>query len=136
MYLINDGGETDPIDQIVKINQSDLVDKVTLIHNSTSLGLEVASNCGFKIANEEYLVVHDDDDSWHPDFLKETVNFLSTSECAVAVLTNCTVIHEEIHNDIVKRISSSDWWYWKDTIDISMLLKGRVTPPILSLIHI
>ncbi|KES10007.1 putative glycosyltransferase [Snodgrassella alvi SCGC AB-598-O02] len=135
LYLINDGGETDPIDQIVKINQSDLVDKLTLIHNSTSLGLEAASNCGFKIANEEYLVVHDDDDSWHPDFLKETVNFLSTSECAVAVLTNCTVIHEEIHNDIVKRISSSDWWYWKDTIDISMLLKGRVTPPISLLIR-
>lgn len=135
IYLINDGGDSLPVDELVELNKGDLYNNITVIHNPQSLGMEAASNCGFRLATEEFLVVHDDDDSWHPDFLLETVKFLQNNTNAVAVITNCIVIHEEIQNDIVKQLKTFEWGYWKDNIDITYLLKGNITPPICLLIR-
>lgn len=135
LYLINDGGEAQPIEEIVKLNQTDLQNKITIIHNPDSLGMEAASNCGFRLATEEFLVVHDDDDSWHPKFLLETTRFLQSNSKAVAVITNCMVIHEEIKDNTVKQLHVYEWGYWHDHIDILNLIRGNVTPPICLLIR-
>lgn len=135
LYLINDGGNVESVENLVANNSSYLDNKITIIHNSRSLGMEAASNCGFNIATEQFLVVHDDDDSWHPDFLMETVNYLRLNKNAVAVLTNCIVVHEEIKSDTIQELCHFDWSHWNDTIDIKMLLKGNITPPICLLIR-
>ncbi|WP_239326544.1 glycosyltransferase family 2 protein [Snodgrassella gandavensis] len=135
LYLINDGGDAQPVNQLIELNFIDLNHKITIIHNTHSLGMEAASNCGFNIANQEYLVVHDDDDAWHPDFLKETVTFLNTEQQAVAVLTNCTIINEEIQEDQSTQLSTIQWPIWHDQIDITTLIRNNVSPPICLLIR-
>lgn len=135
LYLINDGGDIEIVDEVVEYNSNYLMNKITIIHNSNSLGMEAASNCGFNIAIEEFVVVHDDDDSWNPNFLEETVNYLNTNKNAVAVLTKCKVIHETIIDDTVKELCTFDWPYWNDFVDIRTLLKGNISPPICLLIR-
>lgn len=135
LYLINDGGDANEVNELVEINLPYLKDKITVIHNSTSLGMEAASNCGFDIATEEFMVVHDDDDSWHYNFLQETVNHLNSNQNAVAVVTKCLVIYEEINVDTVKQLRTEDWSHWQQTIDIGYLLRQNITPPICLLIR-
>lgn len=135
LYLINDGGDIESVNKLVDYNLAYLQDKITVIHNTASLGMEAASNCGFDIATEEYVVIHDDDDSWHPNFLKETVNYLNLNLHAVAVLTNCIIVHEEIIADTVKQLCTFDWPFWQNTIDINSLIKSNISPPICLLIR-
>lgn len=135
LYIVNDGGDAEVVNNLIEYNLPYLKDKITIIHNSSSLGMEAASNCGFDIANEEYLVIHDDDDSWHHNFLLDTVNYLNSNPAAVAVVTNCLVIHEEIHGDVVKQTHVENWPHWQNTIDISFLIRHNFTPPISLLIR-
>ncbi|OTP87433.1 hypothetical protein B6D12_11820 [Gilliamella apicola] len=130
LYLINDGGEIKPVEDLVSSYQPYFDGRLTLIHNDKSLGMEAASNKGFELANEEFLVVHDDDDSWTPQFLIKTTHFLRENIQAVAVITNCIVIHEEIKNNCVQETARFDWGYWCDNVDITTLIKGNITPPI------
>ncbi|WP_416191930.1 glycosyltransferase family 2 protein [Neisseria sp. CCUG12390] len=135
LYIVNDGGDKHAVDNLVDVYADQFGDKITVIHNEKSLGMEAASNCAFHLANEEFMVIHDDDDSWHPDFLLETVAFLKKNQNAVGVITNCLVIHEEIHQDTVKELAVFEWGYWKDLIDIENLIQGNVAPPICLLIR-
>lgn len=135
LYIVNDGGNQQDVDNLVENYQEILNDRITVIHNPKSLGMESASNCAFNIAYQEFMVIHDDDDSWHPDFLSETVSFLKKDTQAVAVITNCFVVHEEIQGETVKELAIFDWSCWKDFIDIHYLLQSNVAPPICMLIR-
>lgn len=135
LYIVNDGGDPKDVEDLVDVYSHNLQQRITIIHNPTSLGMEAASNCAFQIAHEEFLVVHDDDDSWHPEFLQETVQFLQLDKSAVAVICNCQVVHEEINNDTVKELAIFDWGYWKEFVDINTLIKGNIAPPICLLIR-
>jgi glycosyltransferase involved in cell wall biosynthesis len=44
--------------------------------------MEAASNAGIAACDSDYIVIHDDDDSWCPDFLERTVAFLDGPEGA------------------------------------------------------
>lgn len=135
LYLINDGGDKKTVEDLVDIYAPSFDGRITLLHNEKSLGMEAASNKGFELATEEFVIVHDDDDSWTPQFLQKTTLFLKENKHAVAVITNCIVIHEEISNNCVQETARYEWGYWRDDVDISILLKGNITPPICLLIR-
>ena len=135
LYVVNDGGDVATVEKLLDTYRDLFGERLTVIHNPQSLGMEAASNCAFERANEEFLVIHDDDDSWHPDFLQETVAFLQKNRDAVAVLTNCVVIHEEIKQDTVRQLNVLEWGYWRDHADAVRLIKGNITPPICLLIR-
>jgi glycosyltransferase involved in cell wall biosynthesis len=50
--------------------------ELRVLHHAHSKGMEAASNAGIHASTGEFVVIHDDDDSWHPDFLRETVDYL------------------------------------------------------------
>src|SRR5699024_9188192 len=76
LYLVNDGGDRDPIERLIEQYHSAFKGRITVKHHEHSLGMEAASNAGLKGAEGEYVIIHDDDDSWKPDFLATTVAFL------------------------------------------------------------
>lgn len=62
--VVNDGGSP------VRVNAH------KLIEYPVSKGMEAASNIGLAVADRKYIVIHDDDDSWHPKFLETMLNAL------------------------------------------------------------
>jgi glycosyltransferase involved in cell wall biosynthesis len=50
--------------------------RLIVIDNKTSRGMEAASNLGIARVTSEFIAIHDDDDSWEPDFLRRTVEYL------------------------------------------------------------
>lgn len=132
LYLINDGGSLASVDKLVSAHARVFDGRIKVIHNPVSMGMEAASNCAASILKEDYVIVHDDDDSWHPDFLEQTVAFLEKEENISygAVYTNCLVIREVIEGDRVKETSREEWGFFKQFIDGRDILRENSMPPI------
>ncbi|MEK7396566.1 MAG: hypothetical protein AAB116_06480, partial [Candidatus Poribacteria bacterium] len=63
-------------------------------------------------ATGNLFTIHDDDDTWHPDFLKECVSFLSdpsNSSQFGGVVTHASLIRERIDGDDVVILSEEDF---------------------------
>ncbi|WP_052360353.1 glycosyltransferase family 2 protein [Solidesulfovibrio alcoholivorans] len=105
LVIVNDGGDSAPIEKLLEQRRNRLQGRFLLINNPKSTGMENASNAGVTHSASEFLVVHDDDDSWTPRFLERCVNHLDSVSPEVAgVVTQATVIIEEIAgNEVVER---------------------------------
>lgn len=105
--IINDGGEAKVVDDIIKKNTISQ-GRIKVIHNEKSSGMEAASNLAIKSVDSEYVAIHDDDDSWHPDFLKLTTEHLQTTG-AMGVVAATDRIIEEVSGNSIKRLSRERW---------------------------
>jgi len=76
--------------------------RLKIIHNPNSLGMEAASNIGIASCDSTYIVVLDDDDTWHNDMLQNVSDHflkLSHIDSLAGVMTQVTYIHEKVVND-------------------------------------
>lgn len=138
LSLVNDGGDPAPVDHLVAIHQANFNGRITVKHHPQNLGMEAASNAALTNVNDgDYFIVHDDDDTWRPTFLEETVAFLEDHENSrfAAVAARCEIINERIENDRVIEIEIAPWGYWKERIDFVDMLSTNSIPPICLLIR-
>jgi glycosyltransferase involved in cell wall biosynthesis len=103
--IVNDGGDSASIDQLVVQFRDRYKGRLTVLHNERSLGMEAASNLGIAASRSKYIVIHDDDDTWLPGFLSRCVE--EYQQCAFpsvkGVVTHTTQIVEKIvGNQIVE----------------------------------
>lgn len=87
--IVNDGGDSSEVDNLVAIQDDEVKSRIRVFHR------EAASNAPDTIFNEsidrvdsEYVAIHDSDDTWHPDFLKLTVEMLDGGARGVVVRTD------------------------------------------------
>ncbi len=134
--VVNDGGDLDGLFYILK-NSAVPLHKIVLCSNEKSVGMEAASNIGIKASSSEYIVIHDDDDSWQPNFLQKTVDFLESKSGKKygGVITHSVYISEEIAGN--KVIEWGRWPYqdWVQHIQLSELIVENFFPPIAFLFH-
>lgn len=107
--IINDAGDPAPIDALLERHKGLVADRVKVIHNTKSNGMEAATNKAIQSIKSTYLAVHDDDDTWHPEFLERTVKLLDESgETGVVVKTN-KITEEVIDGKQVKILKTEPW---------------------------
>ena len=131
LIIVNDAGAKEPVEAIVKQHKSEN-QNIRIIHRERSTGMEAASNCGIRASSGKYLVIHDDDDSWDPDFLKESVSYLeSIKEADVqGVVAHSTQVNEVISNDSIKITHRQSYNSWLWAVSISSMSMGNLFPPI------
>lgn len=102
LVVVNDGGDEATVDGIVADHTAALAGRITVIHNEEPRGAEAASNQAIRASSSPFICIHDDDDTWHPDFLGRTVAYLEgSSDAGVAVRTE--IVWEEVKGqDIVE----------------------------------
>ena len=66
--IVNDGGDPISVQGLVSLSSSEYRGRVRLIHKPQSLGMQNASNVAITATESEFIVIHDDDDSWASDF--------------------------------------------------------------------
>jgi glycosyltransferase involved in cell wall biosynthesis len=54
LVVVNDGGEPDPVDALVKEREKAFAGRVQVIHHPKSHGMEAASNAGLNALNREW----------------------------------------------------------------------------------
>ena len=74
--VVNDGGSKHDVERVTHDFRNRSDNDVVVIHNEASVGMEAASNIGIASCNSDYIVIHDDDDSWEPGFLTNCLQFL------------------------------------------------------------
>ena len=127
--LINDAGAKEYVDEQAEIAKSNGVD-VKVIHRKKSLGMEAASNNGITVSDSEYIVIHDDDDSWKPEFLEKTVAFLDSKPHYLAVATHSTRVNETIKGGVVRIKDTRPYNSSLQCVHIVEMAKCNRIPPI------
>ena len=130
--IVNDGGEPGPVEKLLKNYIHEYRGRITLIHNDQSFTMEAASNVGVNFSNSRFIAIHDDDDSWKPNFLSETVSILSLHEpnCRIGgVATYAEVFNEKVEDNNVVTLSKH---LFRELPSISLheMLHGNLFPPI------
>ncbi|WP_419730377.1 glycosyltransferase family A protein [Lichenicola sp.] len=79
-----------------------------------------------------YWALHDDDDAWHPDFLRLALGFLEHPErrAHVAVATHCWQVTERIEAGGIVEEARGDAFSAPHPVAVSALLTGAVLPSI------
>ncbi|MBY0430706.1 MAG: glycosyltransferase, partial [Rhodospirillales bacterium] len=131
-YVVNDGGAPDAVEALAARRSDAYAGRLTLIHNPRSLGMEAASNVGIRRGREDFIVIHDDDDSWHPDFLAATVEFLrDTGDRFAGAITHTVRVWEEIADEEVRELSrENDFNTYLRAVHLAAVARGNQFPPI------
>lgn len=106
LVIVNDGGRYDLVaNELAKV-PFDLT-RVQIVSNQQSVGMEAASNLGVRSAPSDYVVVHDDDDSWHPQFLQKMVGFLESAAGRKygGAVARCEQVIERVRGDVITILS-------------------------------
>jgi glycosyltransferase involved in cell wall biosynthesis len=131
MLIVNDGGEREPVDALVKKVAKQAAGRIRVIHNRTSLGMEAASNCALKVARGEFVVIHDDDDSWLPEFLEKTVAHMDGADaCVGGVVTHSFKVTERLENDTVTLLGTQPYTPGLVSITLMGMARSNQFPPI------
>ena len=76
LIVVNDCGDTGPVNALFRKYIGRFKGRAEVLHRKKSLGMEDASNAGLAKAKAAYGIIHDDDDSWAPEFLAHCVSTL------------------------------------------------------------
>ncbi len=130
--LVNDGGDPEPVDALVASLGADQQKRVIRIDHEASVGMEAASNAGLARLDSKYAIVHDDDDSLHPDFFSKTAAFLDEPPHASVkgVITHTERVIEAIEGDSVRPIRTYMYNDWLRSVSLRRMLAENVFAPI------
>lgn len=106
LVIVNDGGNATVVTTALAPFKDAFGKRLTVINHDKSHGRGPAVNVGIKACATEFIVLHDDDDSWHPDFLQETVAFLrneANTDCGGVICQTTQVIEEIKGNQLIEK---------------------------------
>lgn len=101
LYLVNDGGDSESVDRAVS-DRPQLAERTTVLHLVDRAGRAAAGNRALQEGQSELVAFHDDDDTWHPQFLQRTVERLADSDDVGVSVCAETVYEEQIGQRFVQ----------------------------------
>jgi len=127
--IVNDAGDEKEIEQTVAACAgNDYETKV--VHINTNGKMEEASNVGVNSVNSEYIAVHDDDDTWHPECAARAIEWLEqSSNPGVVVRTNKIVEKLNEANSTIDTIKETVWMPHMRAINLyRQCIENQMTP--------
>lgn len=101
LIIVNDGGEPRPVRGLLEAVPLPDRSRVRVIDNAIPTGRWPAANAGVRAANGEFLVLHDDDDSWSPRFLEYAVGYLESRPDRAGVVSRIEIVWERRDGDLI-----------------------------------
>ncbi|MCP2637524.1 glycosyltransferase family 2 protein [Microbacterium sp. HD4P20] len=130
LTVVNDGGESAPVDKLVAERKSTFAGRVDVIHVEGGTGsMEAAANLGAQRARGDFVIIHDDDDTWASDFLAVMVDALDADQDAIAATARTEIVFERIDGGRVVEMGRSPFVPPGEMVTIYDLLQtNRVVP--------
>ena len=85
LQIVNDGGPVHLVEAEVGPYRNLLQERLGILHRDRQYGMEAATNAGIAAGQSEFIAIHDDDDTWSPEFLERMVQRLDTTGRGAAV---------------------------------------------------
>jgi glycosyltransferase involved in cell wall biosynthesis len=136
LVIVNDGGDPKGVEFLVEHYAKGLKARVSLTHNPRSLGMEAASNIGLKQLNTDMAVIHDDDDSWSPEFLARMTGVYAKEKQqlpglgGIACYSNKVVERVEGNLITVEEVEAYNQWIEPGLLSLERMCENNMFPPI------
>jgi len=134
LQIVNDGGPPHLVESAIAPYRHLLGDRLSILHLETQVGMEAASNRGIAGRDCNYIAIHDDDDTWHPEFLEKTTAYLSESG-ETCVVVRSTIVHECWDGERYVETGCTAFGPFQDRVSAQDLEQRNFFPPIALLIH-
>ena len=131
IIIVNDGGDAVALEQLISQVPVAVRRKVTVVHHAASLGRWAAANSGLGAAQGEFVVIHDDDDSWDKDFLATMVAELERQPPSVAgVVCHTQYVDEVVFNGSITHKGIRPFNNWLQNVTLFRMAARNFIPPI------
>ncbi|MCT9818776.1 glycosyltransferase [Microbacterium sp. W1N] len=128
VVVVVDGGEVDAVAAVVA--EASWGDRVRVIATTAPGGRCAAANAGVAALDTEYVVLHDDDDFWHPDFLRRTVARLDESPAESGVGVTTAIVYETFRDGAWIETERVPFWEGLDSLRLIDLVEVNRAVPI------
>lgn len=105
VIIVNNGGNQHKVEEVVEYFKPKLCNQYIVYHTDRPYKMEVATNIGIKLSKGKYIAILDDDDTWSPEFLEKCIQFLKANKNFSGVVTQTTIVYEEMQYNKIKEIS-------------------------------
>ncbi|MCX7996506.1 MAG: glycosyltransferase [Patescibacteria group bacterium] len=129
LVIVNHNAPREPVEKLVS-ETAHIAGKVTLVEHCKP-SREAGYQIGINASESTYICMHDDDDTWEPDFLEKTVAYLRNSSPEVyGVVTKVMCVHETMKKGTPIELSRTPFFPEYASISIEQLAAYNVFPPI------
>jgi glycosyltransferase involved in cell wall biosynthesis len=132
--IVNDGGDRNALENILSRYASRYQGKLTLIDNPEAIGAVPSLNVGLRACQSDYVVTHDDDDSWEPEFLEKSIGALKLRKKLIpntrGIMCHTTAVVERADNTSVVERYRFSWNGWVRAVTLVQLAATNFIPPI------
>ena len=135
--IVNDGGDPAVLEAVIEPSLQAYEGRLTVVHHVKSLGMEAASNAGIRASQSEFLVIHDDDDSWDSIFLERCHAFMTSGHQPLlatgrygGVVTHSKRVLEKIVDQKVVYLRDEPFNEWMKSVSLFRLACSNTFPPI------
>ena len=131
LTLVNTGDPA-PVEALVAVYQVAFGSRLQVRHQAHSPHLAELLSVAAEPSTPGYWALHDDDDAWHPDFLRLTLAFLEHPQgrSHVAVATHCWEVTERIEEGGIVEEGRQGGFSAPHPVALSALLTGTTLPSI------
>ena len=127
--IVNDGGDPVPVRAIAEKAAAQGI-SVEFHSFEQSVGMEAAANRAAELGDAPLMVVHDDDDTWAPNFLTRMVAALD-GEAAIGALSWSVEVREQVdETGLVSELSRQKSEFCPTAVGIASLAMRNAFPPI------
>lgn len=128
VVVVNDGGDAEVVRRVVE--ESSIVGRTRVVDVPRPGGRCAAANAGVAALESPYVVLHDDDDLWHRDFLARTVESLDANAGAAGVMVATEIVYEEQRSGEWVETSRAPFWAGMASVSFTSLLEVNRAVPI------
>ena len=129
LQIVNDGGPAHLVEAEVAPYRHLLAGRLGILHFDRQRGMEAASNAAIAAAPGEIIAIHDDDDSWSPEFLERMLAWMEDTGHDAAV-SRSRLVHEVWSGRDYVRREVSEFGPSLEVIAAADLAEHNIFPPI------
>lgn len=105
--IVNDGGDRAVVEEIVNSQKPAVKSKIQLFHRPEPSGApDTIFNESIDRVKSDYVAILDDDDTWHKDFLLQTINCLEENDSFGGVVVRTDKVIERLNGRSIKTIKT------------------------------
>lgn len=104
LVVVNDNGDESVVKSLINEQQADFQERILLINTGGNTTREGVLAFGLEAHHAPFFAIHDDDDSWEPEFLEKTTAFMREHPDYAGVSTRTDVIFEEVNGEQIREI--------------------------------
>ncbi len=129
--VVNDGGDNDLVKATIEKTNCDHA-RIRLVDAVKNRGMEAASNLAIANADSDYIVIHDDDDTWEPEYLRKAVAFLDgkAGKHYGGAITKSNYVSEEVTPKGIVIHDRAPYNGWVENVHLMEMAIANFYPPI------